>query len=228
MKRLLCSAVILLMMMPIHHRAHAEEVVPVLSKAEIQIVTNDDHYTVIEQIQLGDIQENHIEVGHTLSKLADNGLSDISFTSDGKDIQPTIENGDLLDKYMLELPRTEQGTADYTIEYTVPRSDQHFDIPLFVPDIAAVDAERNVHLQFEAPEGMEIQKNSFPNIVKGGQQTAEKHMTNIPSKVSYVFADKTIYFHSYNIVSFIALFALLILLVSWGAVEVRKSKGRDR
>lgn len=227
MKKLLYSMILLALMLSINHKAFAEETLPVLNKAVIDIETEDGQYVVTEQIELINIQGEVLEVGHTLSKITNNQVSEVLFNTADKEVSPIVETGERLDKYILQLNNSERGIVAYTIKYKVPRSNNNFDVPLFVPDYAANDVERNISISFKSPKDMEIQKNSFPNIIEGGQNQVEKHMTNIPSKVAYIFSDKTVYLHSYNIISFIAIFALVVLLVSWGLVEVRKSKRRN-
>lgn len=225
MKKILYSAALLILLVSVNNEAFAEESLPILGEAQIDIKTEDDHYVVKEYIELIDIQQDTIQIEHTLSKITNNQVSEVTFSQEDKEVSPTINAGDLLDWYVLQLDRSEQGTAAYTIEYTVPRTDNNFDVPLFVPEFAGENEKREVLVSFKAPVDTEIQKNSFPNITEGGQNYTEKHMANIPAKIAYVFSEKTIFLHSYNIVSFIAIFALLILLVSWGMVEIKKSKG---
>ena len=227
MKKLLYSMILLALMLSINHKAFAEEALPILNKAVIDIETEDGQYVVTEQIELINIQGESLEVGHLLSKITNNQVSEVLFNTAEGVVSPSIETGERLDKYILPLNNIAQESVAYTIEYKIPRVDNRFDVPLFVPDFATSDVERNIFISFKAPEGMEIQKNSFPNIIEGGQNHVEKHMTNIPSKVAYVFSKETVYLHSYNVISFIAIFALIVLLVSWGLVEIKKSKRRN-
>lgn len=202
-----------------------EQESPYVSDATIEMILQDSVYTVKERIELANIQA--IEDGkieHILKQITENKVVDVKISSNGVELIPEIVKGDTFDKYSLDLSNEEGDTVEYIIEYNVNKAGSVFDVPLFVPEYATKGDIRTVHFKFQAPEGMIIQKNSFPIVNEAGLNNINKSMANIPAMTKFVLSEKQNVFNSFNVISSIALITLFLILLYWGIYEMKKKR----
>lgn len=217
-KFLLCF-ILLLFMSPLN-KVIASESEPTLQNANIDIVTEDDVYRIKMHLLINDYKGESIK--HYLKTTSENKLLSVSFKLEGQELDFNTSKGEVLDTYNLNASDDFGSSFEYTIEYEVLNNEDEFEVPLFVPDISAASEERNVYLNFEAPKGNVIQKNSFPIVIEKNQEKTSKQMANIPAIVKYVYSEKPTNFHMFNIISFIAISVLILILITWAYIERRK------
>lgn len=198
----------------------ASENEPVLQNAEIDIIAKDDVYHVKMNILINNYRGESIK--HYLKNTSSNKLLSVSFKSQGKELDFDTNKGETLHTYNLYTNENHTSSLDYSIEYKVSNNKDVFEVPLFVPDISTSSEEKNVHLNFEAPSGQIIQKNSFPIVIEKNQEKTSKQMANIPAIVKYVYSENPTNFHMFNIISFISISVLILILIIWAYIERRK------
>lgn len=198
----------------------AEEEEPFLDKATIEITIEDDLYTVKQDIVLSNL--NGDSVVHNTKEITENKITNVTFTSDEGELIPEIEEGETLNKYIITPTSNGNEKTSYTIEYNVEKNEGVFEVPLFVPEYATYSDDRVIEITFQAPEGSKIQKNSFPNVNKSNQTYVEKKMSNIPAIAKYVYSENPTSIHLFSVVSFLAIFSLVVLLIGWAIVEKKR------
>ncbi|WNS75778.1 hypothetical protein RRV45_01635 [Bacillus sp. DTU_2020_1000418_1_SI_GHA_SEK_038] len=204
----------------------AEEVKPTIEKANVEIEIQDGDFAVVEHIKLlnpSSIADGKIE--HSFAKIHDLKPENVEITSaDHQVLKAEIQEGETLDRVFIPVPNNFTDSFEYTIKYTVSKSDD-FKLPLFVPLLPGESNENNVTISFQAPEGTFVQKNSFP-IVKEAKNHVENKLSNLPSHVNYVYSTNPTIFHSYNIISAITIIVFFIILGVWARVEKNNAKRR--
>lgn len=198
----------------------ASENEPVLQNANIDIITKDDVYHIKMNILINNYKGESIK--HYLKDTSSNKLLSVSFKSQGKELDFDTNKGETLHTYNLYTNEDRASSFEYSIEYKVSNNKDVFEVPLFVPDISTSSEEKNVHLNFEAPSGQIIQKNSFPIVIEKNQEKTSKQMANIPAIVKYVYSENPTNFHMFNIISFISISVLILILIIWAYIERRK------
>ncbi len=213
---LICTLALLLSF----QHVFAEEKVPILDSATIDITIDNDIYKVKEEVVVKDLDGNQIT--HDVKEITENKVTQVLFTDDEGELTPEIDEGETLHKYTIQPNSATDAEVRYTIEYEVEKKEDIFEIPLFVPEYATSGDDRDVHITFQAPEGTIIQKNSFPIVNDAGQNQVEKDMTNMPAIAKYVYAENPTAIHSFSVISFIAIFSILLILLGWAIVEKKK------
>lgn len=203
----------------------AEEQTPYVKSANIEIILEDNTYLVKEKVEVDNITESEDrKVEHLVKQITENKVKDVKISSNGIELIPEIIKGENLDRYVIKIGNEDEEVAEYLIEYKVNKAEGIFEVPLFVPEYEAQGEQRNIHISFQAPEGQVIQKNSFPILNESGLNMVEKDMANIPAMTKFLYAEKTKFFNSFNIISTIALLSLFLMLLYWGIYEKRKNR----
>ncbi len=200
---------------------------PFLKESTIDIDADNDHYYEVHQdITIGNIDSlEGSEIMHTLSNINEVQVNDLKMTSKDIDLTYTVEEKDALNKYTLDVSESKNDTLNYQISYTVQLNDEEFTVPLFVPEFGSIAEKNIVIINFEGPEDMVLQLNSFP-VIKGNKGNSDtSYMMNIPSHVKYVFYEEKRHFNTFNIVGWGSLIAFLIVVFVWIRGEVKKEKG---
>lgn len=200
---------------------------PFLEESTINIDVDDDKYYEIHQdITIGNIDSfEDEEMMHTLTNLNEVQVNDLKITYEDSELTYTVMEKNALSKYFIEAPKNEGDTLSYQISFTVQLDDEEFTVPLFVPEFGSIAEENIVAINFEGPEDMVLQLNSFP-VIKGNKGNSDtSYMMNIPSHVKYVFYAEKRHFNTFNIVGWGSLIAFLIVVFVWIRGEVKKEKG---
>jgi hypothetical protein len=207
--------------------AFAAETPTTLKEATINIESFEDKgYQVHESVTLSTIEsvENQTIV-HTFANVNSASLGDVAIKANGQELQYEWQEGDSLDKLLVHLPENASGEFNYEIQYDLSLQEDSFTTPLFVPLYPSPGTSNIVHLNFKAPEGQNIQKNSFPVVIKKVGNQVENNIMNIPTHVKYVFSEETDVFNFFNYISWGVIIALLAIVFTWFKAELNSKKG---
>jgi hypothetical protein len=205
----------------------AEPLVVNLKEADIKIDSlQDKKYELSETITLTNIENVPDQtITHTLSNIGESTPKDLKIVANGQELKYEMENGTNLNKLHVQVPENSSQDFTYEIQYKLTLQENSFTTPLFVPMHPTLGTANIVHIEFNAPNGETIEKNSFPVLIKSAEGKAENHIMNIPSHVKYVYGEQTNPFNIFNIVSWGVLLGLIAIIVSWFMGEMRKNKG---
>jgi competence protein ComGC len=197
-----------------------------VKEADISVDSSSStQYTLVEKVTLTNI-ENREEgtIAHTFSNFKNSEISNLEVATDGQELQYEWEKGDSLHKLHVRVPEQAEGEFTYTLKYELALEEDSFTTPLFVPMYPAPGTTNVVHLEFNAPEGEVIQKNSFPVLTKEVGNEVKNDMMNIPSHVKYVYGETSNPFNAFNLISWGVVAALISIIVLWFRAELTKKK----
>jgi hypothetical protein len=226
MKKVVFLAIIVFLFFSVP-TSFAAESLTMLKTADIQIKSSTGKtYQIVESVTLTNaenIQEGVIS--HTFSNLEGNKLGNLVVTSGGQELESEWEEGDALSKLKVNLPDNASSEFTYEIQYQLKLQEGSYTTPLFVPMYPTAGNENVVHINFTAPEGEQIHKNSFPVIIDEVENEVESSIMNIPSHVKYVYGAGVSSLNVFNIVSWGVILALFVIIATWFTAEINKKKG---
>lgn len=197
-----------------------------LKGADISVDSSSStEYTIHENVTLTNIESSMDgTISHTFSNLKNNEISNLEVTSDGQTLIYEWDKGETLNKLNVEVPKEAAGDFTYSLQYNLVLKPNSFTTQLFVPMYPAAGTNNVVHLEFSAPEGEVIQKNSFPVLTKEVGNEVENDMMNIPSHVKYVYGETSNPLNAFNLISRGVIAALIAIIVLWFRAELIKKK----
>jgi hypothetical protein len=197
-----------------------------LKEADITVETSTaSHYRLAEEVTLANVEASvNGVITHTFSNIKTSEIRDLVVTSDGQALQHEWEKGETLHKLHVQVPQDAAGDFSYTLAYELTLEEDSFATPLFVPMYPAGGTNNVVHLEFSAPEGEVIHKNSFPVLTRESGNEVETEMMNIPSRVKYVYGETANPFNVFNLFSWGVIAALISIIILWFRAELIKKK----
>ncbi|MCP8615704.1 hypothetical protein [Salirhabdus salicampi] len=201
---------------------HADGVDPLLDQADITItVTDDNGYYVEEVITISNSSSLDGVINHSLVDA--DMVSDLTFTANGEALDYQLNEGEVLDKLEVTVADVSTDNLQYVIGYSVHSSEGEFKTPIVVPMYPTAGESAVVNVNFVAPEGNYIHKNSFPVQNETAEGEVTNHLINVPSHVNYIYGpEPTPLFNSYSVISGIIFVVLVGILVSWFRAERKK------
>lgn len=197
---------------------------PTLVKAKIEVTTNGSGiYTVKQQLSIdgaSGIKDGKVE--HLLSKINNAQIDSLRITTGNTPVTVERKVGTVLDKLYFDIAAGVD-KLEYKVEYGVTLAKDVFTVPLLVPNYATTGKELCVVIDYVGPRGTFVQENSFPEVHSPKGNSIESALANIPSHVSYVYADSpSSFFNPYNMISVAVFCVLVAIIVKWIRTEIFK------
>lgn len=198
---------------------------PTLAAAKVEVTTaGGGIYKVKQELTIvgaAAIKDGKVEL--LFSKINNAQVDSLVIKTNEKILQVSSTTGSVLDKLYFNLPAGTTNQFVYQIEYRVTLPKDVFTVPLIVPNYATTGKELCVVIDYIGPKGTFIQENSFPEVHSPKGHSIESVLANLPSHVSYVYADSpSSFFNSYNMISVVVFFILVIIIAKWIRTEIFK------
>ncbi|MBY8908247.1 hypothetical protein K6L05_00415 [Salinicoccus roseus] len=194
-----------------------------LQEAEVDINAIDpNNYEISQNITINGSGIEEVE--HILSKVNDVKIENVSFSSNGTEINSEIIEGETLIEYIIPISDPQSNSFNYEVSFNVQMEDEEFTVPLMIPTITSSGEGNIVSIVYEGPEDKIIQGNSFP-VVKGEPgNTDSSYLMNIPSHVKYVLGDEDSFFNTFNLIGWGTLLIFLFIVIVWVRSEAKAQK----
>ncbi|PFG04511.1 hypothetical protein [Bacillus sp. es.034] len=198
----------------------------ILKEADIQVKAGSDkQYQITENVSLFNATGIEESISHTFSNLESSQIDNLIVSANGQELEYVWEKGESLSKLLVTPPENVPDEFTYQLQYDLSLQENVYTTPLFVPMFPAQGNSNIVHITFEAPEGEQVHKNSFPVVIEDVGNKVDSHIMNIPSHVKYVFGDGAGTFNVFNVTSWAVIIALIAVIAVWFRSEVSKKKG---